>query len=395
LRSGTVAEQLNPQNGLYSVLERSGSAAQIRVIGAIREVIVAFDSGARLAGVIAAPGTQIVTLTVTEKGYCRAPDGSLDPVLADERSIYAHLAMAMDARRRAGLAGLTLLSCDNLAGNGEQLQRLMCEYLDARAPVLRAWFEAECACPSSMVDRIVPATTQADRAEAAALLGLDDAAAVATEPFSQWVIEDRFAGRRPTWERVGAQLVTDIRPYETAKLRMLNGAHSALAYLGLERGHTYVHEAIADRTLRPLVEQLMRDEAATSFEAAPGQDLEGYADALLARFGNPALNHRLQQIAMDGSQKLPQRWLQTLEVQRRKGKRCPAILAALGAWIRHIRDGVHLDDPLAAELRRTVDGLSPPGAAAALFATGGLLGGGWQPDATDLDLLARTAPSDA
>src|SRR5690606_8301856 len=195
------------------------------------------------------------------------------------------------------------------AENGRQLEALLGEYLSSRSAGLAAWFAAECACPATMVDRIVPATTPADLDALEQRLGLRDEGAVFTERFSQWVIEDRFAGPRPGWEKVGAQLVGDVAPYETAKLRMLNGAHSALAYLGLERGHTFVHEAIADPGLRPLVEGLMRDEAATSFTPAPGQDLGAYADALVARFADPALNHRLIQIAMDGSQKIPQRWL--------------------------------------------------------------------------------------
>jgi fructuronate reductase len=153
-------------------------------------------------------------------------------------------------RHDAGLPGLTPLSCDNLADNGLQLERLMTEYLDRHIPDLLGWFRAECACPSTMVDRIVPATTETDRAELAARVGLRDAAAVMTEPFSQWVIEDRFAGPRPRWEAVGAELVADVRPYETAKLRMLNGAHSLLAYCGLNRGHAFVHQAIADPHLR-------------------------------------------------------------------------------------------------------------------------------------------------
>lgn len=392
LRSAGVADQMNPQDGLYSVIERSAAGNRARVIGAVREVIVAPRSRASLTIGLIAPTTHIVSLTITEKGYCRALDGSLDPALAGEDSVYRHLADAMRERRAAGIGGLTLLSCDNLADNGEQLHRLMGDYLDRRAPDLREWFEANCTCPATMVDRIVPATTEADRAEAAALLGLNDAATVMTEPFSQWVIEDRFAGPRPHWEAVGAQLVSDVAPYETAKLRMLNGAHSALAYLGLERGHAFVHQAIADPALRPLVERLMRREAATSFVAAPGQDLAGYADALLARFANPALNHRLAQIAMDGSQKIPQRWLATLAAQQARGERCPAILAALGAWLRHLRgDGAPVDDPRTGELGAVVRATGLRQAASAIFGAQGLMASGWRPDEADLAAICAAA----
>ncbi|MGQ3122008.1 MAG: mannitol dehydrogenase family protein, partial [Aliihoeflea sp.] len=209
------------------------------------------------------------------------------------------------ARKAAGLSGLTLLSCDNLAGNGAVLRALMRDYLAAYHPDLSAWFDSECRCPATMIDRIVPATTDADRAAVEAVLGVRDEGAVVTEGFSQWVIEDDFAGPRPRWENVGAELVANVGPYETAKLRMLNGAHSALAYVGLGKGHDFVHQAIADPAIRPVIERLLREEAAPTIDAAPGQDLAAYADALLDRFANPALNHRLIQIAMDGSQKIP------------------------------------------------------------------------------------------
>jgi fructuronate reductase len=199
------------------------------------------------------------------------------------------------------------------------------------------------------------------------------------------VIEDRFAGARPAWEKVGAQLVTDVEPYETAKLRMLNGAHSALAYLGLERGHEFVHQAVGDPALRPLIGALMRQEAATSIAAAPGQDLDAYATDLLARFDNPSLNHRLIQIAMDGSQKIPQRWLQTLAAHAAKSQRCPAILAALGAWLRHVRgDQRPVDDPLAVRLAQAWQGNAARGAALDLFGKDGPLGGTWTPSEEDL-----------
>jgi fructuronate reductase len=239
-----------------------------------------------------------------------------------------------------------------------------------------------------MVDRIVPATTAADIDALESRLGLRDEGAVFAEPFSQWVIEDRFAGPHPGWAKVGAQLVADVAPYETAKLRMLNGAHSAMAYLGLERGHEFVDQAIADPALRPLIEQLMRREAATSFIAAEGQDLQGYADALLARFANPALKHRLAQIAMDGSQKIPQRWLASLAVHQRRGEWCQATLTALAAWLRHVRGGQRVDDPLAAELASAWRENGASGIVA-LFAPGGLLASAWRPNAIERAFIER------
>ena len=196
----------------------------------MHEVLVGPSDAAAIIARIAAPETQIVSFTVTEKGYCRAADGSLDPAKADAGSIYGFLGKGLSARKAQGLAGLTLLSCDNLADNGRQLERLMAAWCQDNDPELGLWISQTCTFPCTMVDRIVPATTDADRERVTALLTLRDEATVMTEPFSQWVIEDRFAGGRPAWESVGAQLVADVTPYETAKLRMLNGAHSALAY---------------------------------------------------------------------------------------------------------------------------------------------------------------------
>jgi fructuronate reductase len=388
LRSPSVREQMHPQDGLYTLFERSAEGSRARIIGAVADVLVASEERERLVATLAAPSTHIASFTITEKGYCRAFDGSLDLTLADDRSAYSYLTEAFARRKAAALPGLTLLSCDNLAGNGSQLQRLMGQYLDAHAPDLRAWFDSECACPSTMVDRIVPATTDTDRAEIEAMLGMRDGAAVVTEPFSQWVIEDKFAGPRPDWEKYGAQITSDVHAYENAKLRMLNGAHSALAYLGLQRGHEFVHQAIGDPELAPLIDRLMRDEAATSLTSAKGQDLSAYADALIERFKNPALNHRLIQIAMDGSQKIPQRWLETLAHHQKRGQQCPAILAAIAAWLRHIRgDNGSVDDPMAAILKAVWDAEGKDGIVAKLLASGGLMASDWVPSNSDQLLI--------
>ena len=394
LRSGDVAAQLNPQDGLYTLVERSAAAPVARIVGAVRDVLVASaQSGAAIAA-LAAPTTHIASLTITEKGYGRAADGSLDPALAGDGSIYPLLAAGLRRREAAGLPGLTLLSCDNLADNGRQLDRLLREYLAGHDPALVEWFERECTCPATMIDRIVPATTEADRTAVHDLLGgLDDRACVVTEPFAQWVIEDRFAGPRPRWEAVGAQLVGDVAAFELAKLRMLNGAHSLLAYGGLLRGHALVHEAVADPVLRALAARLMLAEAAPTLTPAPGQDLRGYAEALLARFANPALDHKLIQIAMDGSQKLPQRWLETLAASQRAGRRCPAILTALAAWLRHVRGdnsaiwGI-VDDPRAAELAAAWHQAGEAGIVEAVFGERGLLRSPWRPDDADRATIA-------
>ena len=391
LRSANVAKQMNPQGGLYTVTERSASGLKIRMIGAVKNVLVAPENPEVVIAAISAPDTHIVSFTITEKGYCRASDGSLDLALADDNSVYAYLAAAFRARKDAGLSGLTLMSCDNLAGNGAQLARLLTQYLQQKAPDVLDWFGANCTCPSTMVDRIVPATTEADRTEVSRLLGMDDEAAIITEPFTQWVIEDKFAGPRPAWESQGAQITRDVHAYENAKLRMLNGAHSALAYLGLKYGHEFVHQAIGDAELAPVIESLMRDEAAASLTPAQGQDLTAYADALIVRFQNPALNHRLIQIGMDGSQKVPQRWLDTLAFHQNAGRQCPAILAAIGAWLGHIRgDNGAVDDPLSSKLKTLWDEKGRDGIIDAIFSKVGLLASEWRPTDSDKEIILNS-----
>ncbi|KPF86652.1 mannitol dehydrogenase family protein [Novosphingobium sp. AAP93] len=389
LRSADVAQQMNPQAGLYGVIERSAKGASVRIVGAVRGVLVAKDEPEAVTAALAAPTTRIVSLTITEKGYCRTATGDLDHAAADESSVFRFLAEGLRRRCDAGLFGLTLLSCDNLAENGHQLERLMRQYLSRHDPALLAWFADACTCPSTMVDRIVPATTPDDRSMAASMLGgLRDEAAVFTEPFSQWIIEDRFAGPHPAWEEAGARFVGNVAPFEMAKLRMLNAAHSLLAYCGLARGHVYVHQAVADPELLGLVRTLLMSEAAPTIAAEPGQDLAAYAEDLLARFTNPALEHRLAQIAMDGSQKLPQRWLATLAENAAHGRECPAILTGLGAWIRHLQGhNGPVSDPLAARLGEAAIAKDP---VAALFGREGLLASGWVPTQTDTDLVLRS-----
>ncbi len=401
LRSASVRDQLAPQDGLYLIAEQSSEPARYRLIGSVREVLVAPEAPRDVIAALADPDTRVVTITVTEKGYCRDGDGNLD--FASEgiahditsehapRTLYGFLAAGLARRRSAGGGGLSLVSCDNLAANGEVLHALLAQFLTRRDPALADWFEAACTCPSTMVDRIVPATTEANRKAAEEATGLRDEGLVVTEPFRQWVIEDRFANRRPRWEAGGAQFVSNVAPFETAKLRMLNGAHSALAYLGLERGHEFVHQAIGDPAVRPLVERLMLREAAPTIEVAPGQDLSAYAAALLARFENPALRHRLVQIAMDGSQKIPQRWLATLAEHQQRGESCPSILTALAAWMRHIRgDNCPVDDPMADALQSAWNGAGRDGITEALFAgPNPLLTSNWYPTDEDRTFLVQ------
>lgn len=389
LRSTVVAEQLNPQDGLYLIAEQSGEGTRYRLGRAIREVLTASENSAGIIDALAAPTTKIISLTVTEKGYCRAPDGSLDLALADEISFYPLLAKGFRKRRDAAYSGLTLLSCDNLAENGRILGKLVSEYLAARAPDLLIWYQTHCTSPSTMVDRIVPATTNTDRDYAETATGMRDEALVVCEPFTQWVIEDDFASGRPHWESNSVQLVGDVSSYETAKLRMLNGAHSLLAYCGLNAGHQFVHQAIADPAIYELVRHLMIDEAAPTIDSEAGQDLNTYADTLINRFENPKLNHQLLQIAADGSQKIRQRWLETLSLNGLSGQSSAAILTAIAAWLKHVRGGLRfVDDPLAAELLAICETNEPDELVPAIFGPCGLLASDWTPTQDDIRFIA-------
>jgi fructuronate reductase len=361
LRSASVRDQLAPQDALYSVLELGPGAARLRVVGSIERVLAASEGMEPVIAAIADPAIHIVSLTVTEKGYCHDPaSGRLNPDhpgIARElaggvpQTAIGILAAGLRARAEAEAGPVTLLSCDNLPSNGAVLKQVLHDYLDRADAALIEWVEAHVRTPSTMVDRIVPATTTDDLARVESLLGCADLGAVKAEPFSQWIIEDDFAGPRPAWESAGAQFVADVRPFELAKLRMLNGAHSTLAYLGLLAGHETVDRSVADSAIRAIVDRLMRGEAAGTIPPVQGLDAQVYADALMMRFGNPALRHRLRQIAMDGSQKLPQRLLGTIIDCHARGIIASAAIAGIAGWILYVdRERAHIDDPMAQEL---------------------------------------------
>lgn len=383
LRSPIVADQLNPQSGLYSVLVRGQDETTIQVIRSVRNVIVASEQPDDVIEAVASPATRIISFTITEKGYHRTGEGLLnfdeiEGASARPSTIYGFLTSGLRRRMIDCLPGVTLLSCDNLASNGKQLKALLLSYLDRYQPDLASWVAQNCTFPSTMIDRIVPATTPDDLEQAESMLGARDEAAVVTEPFSQWVIEDDFVAGRPHWELCGAQMAENVNIFEKAKLRLLNGSHSALAYLGLQRGYNYVHEAIADPELAALVQKLMMGEAAPTVDL-PAHQLAEYTSSLVERFSNNALPHRLVQIAMDGSQKFPQRWLETLAAQQRLGRDCPAILAAMNAWLDHIAGGENVNDPMAPELSKLISGLSRNDAIMAVFGQGGPLRSAWHP----------------
>jgi len=390
LRSPATYEALAPQDGLYTLAVRDADGTRLRVIGALGAMLPLPQARTTLLGAMAAPDTRIVGLTVTEKGYHLDPatrelDLVAPAITADlaapgaPATIYGLIVEALRRRRAAGLVPFTVLTSDNLPDNGAVLRRATVAFAAALDPELARWIADAVAFPSSMVDRITPATTAADRAAVETALGLVDAWPVVTEAFSQWVIEDHFPLGRPAWEAGGAVFSSDIAAWERMKLRMLNGAHSALAYLGQLKGLETVDAAVADAEVAALVEGLWRETAETF--TAPS-DPRDYARALMARFSNPALGHRTAQIAMDGSQKLPVRLLEPLRDRLAKGAPCKHLTAAIAAWmayaVRQVRTGgtTALDDPLAAVIAQRIEGAdaTPAGLVAALLSIEAIFG---------------------
>ncbi|MEP7181399.1 MAG: mannitol dehydrogenase family protein [Betaproteobacteria bacterium] len=369
LKTSRATQPLKAQDGLYTALEKSPAGNRARVIGAVREAVFLGAERAQVMARLADPGVHIVSLTVTEKGYCHDPaTGHLNVAHPDIVHDLAHSAEAasapglvvagLAARRAAGVGPLTVVCCDNLPHNGRVVGSIVAAYAQAHDPALAEWIGRNVTFPSTMVDRIVPATTDADVAEVAALLGVADAAPVVFEPFKQWVIEDAFAAPRPRWEDAGAQFVADVAPFETMKLRLLNGSHSTLAYLGFLAGHDYIWQASSDPDLARLVLRQMAEEIVPTLAAPPGVDLAAYCAQLMTRFRNPALPHRTQQIAMDGSQKLPQRLLGTIRDRKAAGAPIAHLPLAVAGWIRYASGvdeqgkPIAVSDPLAPTFAR-------------------------------------------
>jgi fructuronate reductase len=367
LRSADVRDRMKPQDGLYTAIEQSPEGTRRRVIGSVREALFLGDERARVHQLLTARDTKIVTLTVTEKGYCHDPaTGRLNlrhPEIAHDLmhpdapvSVVGLLVYALAERRAAHGEPLTVLCCDNLPQNGGLLEGLVINLANERDPALAAWIGERAAFPSTMVDRIVPATTDRDVADNEAALHLADRSPVVHEPYIQWVIEDRFATPRPAWEAGGAQFVHEVEPFEKMKLRLLNASHSAWAYLGFLAGYEFIYQVATNADFVTYMRRFMLEEVTPTLHVPHGVNLAGYRDALVTRFRNPALPHRTQQIAMDGSQKLPQRILATVRENLAAGR--PVTLAALAVagWMRYVSAideagrPIKVSDPLAARL---------------------------------------------
>ena len=367
-----LMSQLRQQDHLFTVMEKSAAGNQPIIIGAVKECLNAkLDSLAAIIEKFCEPQVAIVSLTITEKGYCIDPaTGHLD--LTQPRIVHdlqspdephsapGILVEALHRRRERGLPAFTVLSCDNIPDNGHVVKNAVLDMAAKRDPQLASWIAEHVSFPGTMVDRIVPAATDASLAEITRELGVEDPCAISCEPFIQWVIEDNFVAGRPDWGSVGAQLVDDVLPWEEMKLRMLNGSHSFLAYLGYLAGYAHISDCMQDASYRRAARHLMMAEQAPTLRIS-GVDLGAYADSLIARFSNPALQHRTWQIAMDGSQKLPQRLLDGIRIHLKQGSRWPLLALGVAAWMRYVSgvddmgNAIDIRDPLAEKIRAIVE----------------------------------------
>ncbi|WP_376742227.1 mannitol dehydrogenase family protein [Pseudorhizobium tarimense] len=382
LRSLDIVRDLRAQDHLYSVVTRSGAGESAQVVGSIVRGISAVEDRDELLALLVNPAIKIVTITVTEKAYGLDPStGGLDrnhPAVAADLAnpsapvgVIGYIVEGLARRHAARQEPFTVLCCDNLPTNGRIVRRLVIEMAGARDPALANWISGHGAFPSSMVDRIVPAATDESRARAAEMLGAEDALSLETEPFMQWVIEDHFISGRPAWDQAGALFVDDVEPYEKMKLRLLNGAHSMIAYLGQLKGLEYVRDVMAVPEYRDLARRHMQS-ARKTLDPVPGIDLDQYIDQLIERFENPTIAHRTKQIAMDGSQKLPQRLFAGTAEALAKGEDAETAALATALWIAYAKRTPNIDDPRREELRRAAAEPAGDDALAAFFALPGL-----------------------
>ncbi|MGU9867100.1 mannitol dehydrogenase family protein [Kluyvera ascorbata] len=354
---------LNNQDNLYSVAEMSADAWTARVVGVVKEALHAQVDGLEtVLAKMCEPQVAIVSLTITEKGYCHSP--ATGQLMLDHPFIVADLqnphqpksapgviVEALARRKAAGLPPFSVMSCDNMPENGLVMRNVVCAYARAVDAGLADWIESHVTFPSTMVDRIVPAVTPETLDKIEQLTGVRDPAGVACEPFRQWVIEDNFVAGRPEWEKAGAELVSDVIPFEEMKLRMLNGSHSFLAYLGYLAGYQHINDCMGDDNYRRAAHALMLKEQAPTLKVQ-NVDLARYADLLIERYTNPALRHRTWQIAMDGSQKLPQRMLDSVRWHLADNSSFALLALGVAGWMRYVGgvdeqgNAIEICDPL-------------------------------------------------
>ena len=368
-------DALAPQDGLYTLVERSGTAETVSVIGSIPQVIYAGDSSAVLLAAIDRPAIRIVSLTVTENGYCLNPatkrldlgHALIVQDLAHPEQPKSAIGIITEAYRRrmvSGQGAFTALICDNIQHNGNVLRQAVLELAERRDPALAVWIEREARFPNTMVDRITPVTAPDDVADLTARYGIVDQWPVFAESFTQWVIEDDFAQGRPAWEEVGAQFVADVQPYEFMKLRLLNASHLAVAGLGRLAGYTYIDETMRDDALRRYMQALMDRETGPTLPPVPGIDLAEYKATLIERFANPTIKDTVERVNTDAPLNV---LVDPIRDRLRQGGSVELLALALAAWMRRMRgedeagQTIEIRHPLADELRaKAIEGGGDP-----------------------------------
>lgn len=367
---GPLIGQLREQDHLFSVAEKGAEKTEVKVIGSVVQSLqVKRDGIQAVLNKMAEPQVAIVSMTITEKGYCTDPStGRLDklhPLIAQDlvnprqpQSAIGYLVEALRLRHKKGLKPFTIMSCDNVQENGNVAKSAVLGFARLIDNELAKWIEAQVSFPSTMVDRIVPAASEDTLSQLEGWLGVYDPCGIACEPFRQWVIEDNFVAGRPDWNLAGAEFVDDVIPFEEMKLRMLNGSHSFLAYLGYLAGYPHIADTMADPAFKRAARRLMLDEQAPTLSTPEGTNLSNYAELLIERFSNPNLKHQTWQIAMDGSQKLPPRMLKSIFHLVNRGASFRHLALGVAGWMRYVagtdENGEPIDvrDPMAIELQQ-------------------------------------------
>jgi mannitol 2-dehydrogenase len=363
-----MRDVLLSQDCLYTMVERSSQGDNARVIGSLVDFLYAPADPQRVIERMSSPSCRIVSLTITEGGYyVHQGTGEFDEKHPDIQHDLAHpsepicsfgyLAEALNRRRTRGIPPFTVMSCDNMQSNGDVIKKMLLAFTELRDPALSRWLSENSAFPNSMVDRITPATTDEHRALVRDRFDIDDGWPVVTEPFKQWVIEDQFPIGRPPWERVGAQMTSDVLPYEKMKIRLLNASHQAMCYIGMLLGYKYADEAMADPQIRKLVETMMEIEVTPLLPVVPGVDLTEYKRTLIERFANPAIRDQLSRIGTEGSARIPKFVLPSIIEQLERGGPIKILSFTVASWFRYLTgvddqgNEMPLIDPLGNKLR--------------------------------------------
>lgn len=368
-----LIKSLREQNHLYTVVEKGADKAEVKIIGSVCESLhPTFDGAQAILEKMAEPQVSIVSMTITEKGYCSDPvTGQLDadnPMIIHDlanpenpKSAIGYIVRALQLRRERGLSPFTVMSCDNVQENGHVARATILGFVALLDAELSDWVKLNVTFPCTMVDRIVPAATSDTLSEIETLLGVADPCGIACEPFKQWIIEDNFVAGRPDWDRVGAEFVEDVIPFEEMKLRMLNGTHSFLAYLGYLGGFSHISDTMKDADFRRAALSLMTIEQANTLTMPEGTNLSNYAELLIERFMNPSLKHKTWQIAMDGSQKLSPRFLHSIAYHLQQGTEFKCLALGVAGWMRYVsgidenQQPIEVSDPMSKVLRAVCD----------------------------------------